>query len=175
MQINLLDMIDTEGKRLHELVPLEFETISFQQGNFPILEKEPVDLVITNIGNKVLDLSGFCRLVVSIPCARCLDETSVELSFDIERQLDMKMSEADRLKDLDESAYLTGTDLDVDSLVYLEVLMRWPVRVLCREDCAGLCSRCGKRLNEGPCDCLQEALDPRMAVISDIFSKYKEV
>ena len=79
------------------------------------------------------------------------------------------------VNDLDESNYLTGMDLDVDRLVYLEVLMSWPLKVLCRDDCKGICSQCGKNLNDGPCGCAEEPKDPRMAAISDIFSKFKEV
>ena len=55
-------------------------------------------------------------------------------SLEIERKLDMKLTDEDRVNDLDESSYLTGMDLDVDQLVYLEVLMSWPLKVLCRED-----------------------------------------
>ena len=73
--------------------------------------------------------------------------------WEIERKLDMKLTDEDRVNDLDESSYLTGMDLDVDQLVYLEVLMSWPLKVLCKEDCKGICSRCGKNLNEGPCGC----------------------
>ena len=95
--------------------------------------------------------------------------------LEIERKLDMKLTDEDRVNDLDESSYLTGMDLDVDQLVYLEVLMSWPLKVLCREDCKGICSQCGKNLNDGPCGCVEEPKDPRMAAISDIFSKFKEV
>ena len=87
----------------------------------------------------------------------------------------MKKSDTERVQDLDENDYLTGMDLDVDRLVYLEVLMSWPLKVLCREDCKGICSRCGKNLNKGSCGCAEEPKDPRMAAISDIFSKFKEV
>ena len=86
-----------------------------------------------------------------------------------------KLSDEERVNDLDESSYLTGMNLDVDRLVYLEVLICWPLKVLCKEDCKGICSRCGKNLNEGPCGCKEEPKDPRMAAISDIFSKFKEV
>ena len=70
---------------------------------------------------------------------------------------------------------MAGYDLDVDKLVYGEILMNWPMQVLCKEDCKGICSHCGKDLNEGPCSCEQESPDPRMAAIRDIFSKFKEV
>ena len=42
-------------------------------------------------------------------------------------------------------------------------------------DDKGICSRCGKNLNKGSCGCAEEPKDPRMAAISDIFSKFKEV
>ena len=118
---------------------------------------------------------GTGGITVSIPCDRCLEDVSVEIPLSFKRKLDMKLTEEERVNDLDENAYLTGMDLDVDQLVYFEVLMNWPLKVLCKEDCKGICSQCGKNLNEGLCDCVEEPKDPRMAAISDIFSKFKEV
>lgn len=175
MQIHLSEIIDSEGKVIQITPELELDTISFQLGEYPILDKTPVKLTIANTGNKVLELTGNGSVTVGIPCDRCLEQVSVEISYSIERKLDMKQSDEDRVEDLDENDYLTGIDLDVDRLVYLEVLICWPLKVLCKEDCKGICSRCGKNLNEGPCGCKEELKDPRMAAISDIFSKFKEV
>ena len=175
MQIHLLDISSCDGKTIQESVVPELEKIDFQMGSFPVLAKEPVELTITNTGDKVLELTGTGKITVGIPCDRCLEQVLVEIPYSIERKLDMKQSDEDRVEDLDENDYLTGTDLDVDRLVYLEVLMNWPLKVLCREDCKGICSQCGKNLNDGPCGCAEEPKDPRMAAISDIFSKFKEV
>ncbi|MBU5481762.1 YceD family protein [Blautia sp. MSJ-19] len=175
MQIHLSDITDSEGKVIQLHPELELNEISFQMGNYPILDKVPVELKITNTGNKVLELTGNGSVTVGIPCDRCLEEVSVEIPYVIDRKLDMKQSDKDRVENLDENDYLTGMDLDVDRLVYLEVLMNWPLKVLCKEDCKGICSQCGKNLNEGPCGCIEEPKDPRMAAISDIFSKFKEV
>ena len=146
-----------------------------RQGTFPVLAKEPVELTITNTGDRVLELEGSGLVTVGIPCDRCLEEVRTRIPFEFKRKLDMKLTDEERVNDLDESSYLTGYDLDVDRLVYLEVLMSWPLKVLCKEDCKGICSRCGKNLNDGPCGCVEEPKDPRMAAISDIFSKFKEV
>ena len=162
MQIHLSDITDSEGKIIQFSPEVELDKISFQMGEFPILDRSPVELRIANTGNKVLELTGKGSLTVGIPCDRCLEQVSVTIPYDIDRNLD-------------ENDYLTGMDLDVDRLVYLEVLMSWPLKVLCKEDCKGICSRCGKNLNEGPCGCAEEPKDPRMAAISDIFSKFKEV
>ena len=175
MQIHLSEITDSEGKHIQLQPELELDKISFQMGDYPILEKTPVELEITNTGNKVLELKGIGSVTVGIPCDRCLEQVAVKIPYEIEQKLDMKKSDTERVQDLDENDYLTGMDLDVDRLVYLEVLMSWPLKVLCREDCKGICSRCGKNLNKGSCGCAEEPKDPRMAAISDIFSKFKEV
>ncbi len=175
MQIHLFDISSSEGKRVQMSVPFEMDAITFQLGSFPVIRKEPVELTITNTGNKVLELEARGEITVSIPCSRCLEEVSVDIPLQIKRKLDMKLSDEERVNDLDESSYLTGMDLDVDRLVFLEVLMSWPLKVLCKDDCKGICSQCGKNLNDGPCGCVEEPKDPRMAAISDIFSKFKEV
>ena len=175
MQIHLSDVTDSEGKHIQLQPELELDKISFQMGDYPILEKTPVELEITNTGNKVLELKGIGSVTVGIPCDRCLEQVAVKIPYEIEQKLDMKKSDTERVQDLDENDYLTGMDLDVDRLVYLEVLMSWPLKVLCREDCKGICSQCGKNLNDGPCGCVEGPKDPRMAAISDIFSKFKEV
>ncbi len=98
-----------------------------------------------------------------------------DCEFALEREVDMKQLRGRRIKDLDESNYITGCNLDVEQLVHNEILIHWPLRVLCKEDCKGICSHCGKDLNQGPATVSVENPDPRMAAISDIFSKFKEV
>ena len=49
------------------------------------------------------------------------------------------------------------------------------MKVLCSEDCKGICNVCGQNLNEGTCDCEDTGLDPRMSVIRDVFKNFKEV
>ena len=63
----------------------------------------------------------------------------------------------------------------MDKLLYNEILSEWPEKVLCREDCKGLCKVCGQNLNAGSCDCEEPGLDPRMSVVRDLFKNFKEV
>ena len=157
MQIHLSDISSSEGMRIQKTAEFGMDTITFQSGSFPVLAKEPIELTITNTGDRNLEIRGTGKITVGIPCDRCLEEVSTEIPLEIERKLDMKLTDEDRVNDLDESSYLTGMDLDVDQLVYLEVLMSWPLKVLCREDCKGICSQCGKNLNDGPCGCVEDA------------------
>jgi len=78
-------------------------------------------------------------------------------------------------EEMDEADYMKGFQLDIDKMVYDEILVNWPMKVLCREDCKGICKKCGTNLNVKTCDCEKSELDPRMAAIQDIFNKFKEV
>ena len=75
----------------------------------------------------------------------------------------------------DEQIFVSGYELDTDALINNEILINMPVKVLCREDCKGICPVCGHNLNEGECGCDTFVPDPRMAAIKDIFNANKEV
>ena len=159
MLIDLSEILSLEGKTQVVEAPVSMDSFQSRLGEFPVAEKEPLTVTVT----------------VKIPCDKCLKEVPTEFPIDMEQEVDMKASGEDRIKDLDEINYVTGCSLDVEQLVHNEILIHWPLRVLCREDCRGLCPVCGKDLNEGSCNCDQSSPDPRMAAIRDIFSKFKEV
>jgi uncharacterized protein len=46
--------------------------------------------------------------------------------------------------------------------------MALPMKPLCRPECRGLCPRCGKDLNQGPCECTTETVDPRWEALRNL-------
>ncbi len=175
MLIDLTRIADSDGKKMQIEIPYEPDSFSSALGKFPIISKTPVSLEIINKGNQELQITGEMSLTAVIPCSRCLTDVSVPLTVSFEKKADLKLGEDAPAEQLDEQNYLDGYNLDVDKLVYGEILINWPMKVLCREDCKGLCSRCGVNLNLETCGCDSTDLDPRMAKIRDIFSKCKEV
>lgn len=175
MLIDLSEILSLEGKTQVVEAPVSMDSFQSKLGDFPVAEKEPLSLTITNAGKKVMKIEAKGRITVNIPCDKCLKDVPTEFDINFEQEIDMQASKEDRIKDLDEINYVTGCSLDVEQLVHNEILIHWPLRVLCKEDCRGICPKCGKDWNEGSCDCDQSSPDPRMAVISDIFSKFKEV
>ena len=87
----------------------------------------------------------------------------------------MSESGAESREESGEKSYVEGYNLNVDELVYDEILLNLPMKVLCKPNCKGICNRCGMNLNYGECGCDRESLDPRMSVIRDIFNNFKEV
>lgn len=170
MRIQLSEVLQQDGKVVRQEVPVEMEIFQSRLGKFKIANKTAFTFEIAHPGEGKLEISASGKITVAVPCDRCLEDVLVPFDLNIRRRLNMKQSEAERIKDLDESNFVTGTELDVDQLVYNEVLIEWPLKVLCKDDCKGICSHCGKNLNMGTCDCdHEEHLDPRMAAIKDIF------
>lgn len=112
--------------------------------------------------------------MIGMRCDRCLKDVRKEFKLQVsEEAVSPEIADADEA-DV-QSGFLEGYQLNVDSLMSNEILTSWPMKVLCREDCKGLCKVCGKDLNEGSCDCDTFVPDPRMAAIMDIFRENKEV
>jgi uncharacterized protein len=60
--------------------------------------------------------------------------------------------------------------LDLREAIRQNALLAIPMKPLCREDCAGLCQKCGQDLNEGQCDCTKPEIDPRWSKLADLAS-----
>lgn len=175
MQINLSELFAVEGMEKQYRIPIEMDLFQSPGGAFPIRKDQPVELSITHVKNRNLEIRGSLDLYLQIPCDRCLEPVDVRIQTSIEKDVDMNQSEGERAENMDEQPYISGHNLDVDVLVRDELIVNMPMKVLCRQDCRGICNRCGANLNHGTCDCDLTELDPRMSVIRDIFKNFKEV
>lgn len=175
MLINLSEVFTCEGMEKTWEVPFEAKSFHGTEGDYPVAASDPVRITVQNLGNRKLSLEGQTSVTLRIPCARCLEPVDYTCELVFDQELDMRVSDKDRVKSLDEKSYLSGYNLDADQLVCNELTLSLPMKVLCREDCKGICNRCGANLNLETCSCDTRSLDPRMAVIQDIFKQYKEV
>ncbi len=120
---------------------------------------------VSNSGGLV-ELRYTAEFSYSKPCDRCLvmAEKSVKQNFVHTLALSAEN------EDNDDIIIVAGYTLDLFSLVRDDILLEMPFKHLCSENCRGLCPTCGQNLNEGSCDCKKEAVDPRMAVLDELFS-----
>lgn len=165
----------TKDKVARISAPIELERFDYQGASYGFVHKEPVKLVITNLGSRTLMVEGSTNISLTLFCSRCLKEIIYPMEINFRREIDFNLTEEERAEGLDETNYIIGYNLDVDTLIYDEILIDFPMKLLCREDCKGLCKKCGTNLNENTCDCDTTVLDPRMSVIRDIFNNFKEV
>jgi uncharacterized protein len=62
-----------------------------------------------------------------------------------------------------ETDFYDGEEVDLSPLIQDQVLLTLPPKVICREDCRGLCQRCGRNLNREACQCVGAEVDPQLA------------
>lgn len=98
-------------------------------------------------------------------CDRCADEIEKHYSFDLNKIIVRKLENED--DDYDDYIVVENNVLDIDDLAYQEIQLFLPQKILCKEDCKGLCHKCGKNLNLGDCDCKAD-VDPRMAALLEL-------
>ena len=117
--------------------------------------------IVNNAG--ALTLRGTLSASLRCVCDRCAAEFDREVSYPLDIPL------ASELQDEENPDYflLDGDELDLEELLETVFILNMDTRFLCRDDCKGLCSRCGKNLNEGPCGCRTES-DPRLAVLEQL-------
>ena len=119
-------------------------------------------------------MEGNVKLTFRTNCDRCLTEVPTILDLTFERIVTSPEVAAED-EDADDLSFMEGYQLDVETFVYNEIIGNWPAKVLCKEDCKGLCPVCGQNRNVRDCGCDTFVPDPRMAVIQDIFNANKEV
>lgn len=174
MLINLSDVFLSEGKEVHTTSDLEMTEFKTRLGAFPITKKTPVDFTFTNDGVNRVNVKGSVSLEFATVCDRCLDDVSTVLSIEFDREV-TSPEYTDEDKDEDDQTFMEGYQLDVEAFVNNEILTNWPLKILCKEDCKGVCPVCGQNLNIKDCGCDSFVPDPRMAVLKDIFNANKEV
>lgn len=179
MLVNLSDVFSSEGMTASITVELEMTGFKSRLGNFSIIKKSPITLNLTNIGVGKARIEGNTELVFQTTCDRCLTEVPTVLTLSVEREVASPDTVPDGSTDPeegeDELDYMEGYQLNVETFVYNEILLNWPMKILCKESCKGICKVCGQNLNVKECGCDTFVPDPRFAAIQDIFNANKEV
>lgn len=110
---------------------------------------------------------------VSLPCIRCLKPVSrvIDLDFEAKYLTADPVSEVNdhevAADDLD-AEILTGNGIDLSAAVREQIILDLPDAPLCREDCRGLCPKCGEDRNLIDCKCKDDEIDPRWAALKDL-------
>lgn len=99
-------------------------------------------------------------------CDRCAEDVKKDYSLKVNKIL------VEQLQNDDDEDYIVIENhiLDLDELVNEEVSLSLPSKLLCSDDCKGLCQKCGTNLNVKKCDCKGD-VDPRMAALLQLLDE----
>jgi uncharacterized protein len=133
-----------------------------------------VSLEVRNIGKALLVYGKFSGRV-RLACARCLRDVITDVAGNIDEQFSLPGITDPDLELIDQEepqeAAFSKQILNVSELIRQELLISLPLRVLCQEDCKGLCPTCGQDLNEKQCDCPPEMGHPAWETLRELMEK----
>ena len=166
MLLGLSKIIDCPGASLPfstslDLCDLRFGTCC------PVSEPVNAEGIVRNTAG-VMMMTGAIRTCLHGICDRCAGEFTRDVEIPINVVLVTELADEDNEHEW--VFPLEGDSADLEDIVRTVFVLNFGSKLLCREDCAGLCCRCGKNLNEGPCSC-QKELDPRFAALKQLLEK----
>jgi uncharacterized protein len=166
MQLNFTNLFnfDNEAIEINEKLSLDdFEYSTYKPLKNGVFVKGrafcKADVVYLNL-NISFDFFGVCD--------RCAEDFKRNYAFDIDKIVVQKLENED--DDFDDFIVVENNELDLNDYVYQEIQLFLPQKMLCSEDCKGLCPKCGKNLNKEKCSCEKE-VDPRMAALLQLLEE----
>ncbi len=116
---------------------------------------------------------GHFQTEAELTCDRCLEPFESVIEFDVEEEFvpttDVNTGKWLKLEETDPALLINEHHLlDLEEVFRQAIVLAVPMHPICRSGCAGLCPQCGKNLNEGPCDCVQDEVDPRWQKLREL-------
>ncbi len=140
-------------------IPLEYNENGYQ-----LASSAQVSGQIKDMGG-YMQLSAVCHVSYKTQCARCLKELEGECRIEFVRSVATKLESEN-----EEEEYLLVNEnsaVSIDEAISEELYLSLPLRSLCKDDCLGLCPKCGCNKNEKECTCQTKEIDPRWAVLKN--------
>lgn len=166
------DDIPEEGLELN--FSGEEDTLSQALDSIPATKQVDIDARVRGrlqilASGKDYFLLGTIYGIMRLQCSRCLADFSAEKAIDLSmviRQRAEKPANPEPDDSQDDVMYIDGPEVDPAKIILQELLLEVPMKPLCREDCLGLCPRCGALKGSSECTCPQDvAADSKWAVI----------
>ena len=167
MKIPVADLQSSEGGQEHHQFQVALPPLKLAGEEAAFLGPVRVEADLYSSGREITaQVKAGGRLAMA--CGRCLNPVEVPLETGFTETLRPYPRVPKESGGDEDFTYYHDDVIDLRPLVEEHLLLAAPMKVLCSEDCKGLCPRCGRNLNQGPCNCEPEAADARLAVLADL-------
>ena len=156
MLLGLSKIIDCPGATAPFSTSVDLSDLRYGE-SYPVTEPVRAEGMVRNTAG-VLVMTGKIHTTIRGVCDRCASNFDADVEFPIDVVL---VTELASEENEDEWVFpLEGDSADLEDIVRTVFVLNLDSKLLCKPDCKGLCCRCGKNLNDGPCGC-QKEIDPR--------------
>jgi uncharacterized protein len=169
MRIELENLEGSKGDFAHVYQPEDLNPVDERVS---LIAPAAVNGKVRLSDNQVF-VNGNVETRAQVECDRCLKPVGIPVNADFTLEYigdsEYESSEAAELTEEELSvSVFDGEAIDVDEIVKEQILLAVPTRMLCREDCKGICPECGADKNTGECNCVTNEIDPRWAALKDL-------
>ncbi len=139
-----------------------------------VTEKPKVEIILIKIDDITATLEGSLNTAIMSECSRCACSLvcSVDVTFNYVFRLGYDNSHHEKefeFSDEDcQTVYLKEPEIDFDELLREQLILAVPEKLLCSEDCKGLCQNCGAMLNVEKCNCAADDSNSPFAVLKKL-------
>ncbi len=166
MRLALTEVIHRPGASISFSECVDLSDLQYGNTN-PVTEPVKAEGTVRNTAD-VLMMKGSITTCLHGVCDRCAGEFTRDVAIPLDVVLVEELSNEDSE---DERVFPVEADaVDLEEVVRTVFVLNLDSKMLCKPDCKGLCCRCGKNLNEGPCTCQKEP-DPRFAALRQLLDK----
>ena len=166
MLLGLSKIIDCPGASVPFSVSVDLSDLLYGE-SYPVSEPVLAEGTVRNTAG-VLVMTGSLHTTIHGICDRCAADFDRYVEFPLDVVL---VTELTNEENEDEWVFpLEGDSADLDDIVRTVFVLNLDSKLLCKEDCKGICCRCGKNLNHEACNC-QKELDPRFAALKQLLEK----
>ena len=166
MLLGLSKIIDCPGASVTFSTSVDLSDLCYGV-SYPVSEPVLAAGTVRNTAG-VLVMTGEISTTIHGICDRCAADFDRDVNIPIDVVLVTEMANEENE---DEWVFpLEGDSADLDDIIRTVFVLNMDSKLLCKEDCKGMCCRCGKNLNDGPCNC-QKELDPRFAALRQLLEK----
>ncbi len=128
-------------------------------GVFPFTTPVSLKGFIKNTSG-IVQLEAEIKFSLDIVCDRCAENARLDFEIPMVHGLVSSLNN----DETDDYILVEDMKLDIRQLTLENIYLALPVKLLCKEDCKGVCFKCGANLNEGPCSCKKD-IDPRLEAL----------
>lgn len=161
MELNLSELISKKEKV--KKIDITFN-VDFKGEDFKISKPLAFNGEV-KCSDDIITIVGKIKGSVDMQCSRCLKIFSYNIDLDICEEFTNNSDKED------DSIILFEDDLYLSEVIVNNVISTLPIKKLCKEDCKGLCHKCGVDLNLEACKCNNDNIDIRMAKLMDLFKE----
>jgi uncharacterized protein len=158
--LDVRDLLEAPGASRRVIVEESFADLATELARVPADDPVRIEVVIESVVDGLV-VSGPLSGHMAFRCARCLKDFSQGFRYEVEEVF------APGGRTEDDRYPIADGHIDLEPMVRDAVVPAMPFSPLCREDCLGLCERCGGDRNLGECACGPET-DPRWAPLGEL-------